>query len=114
MKLTPFSDGLFLVVKRECPTCSLVEPVVRFLAADKEIGGSFRIYVQDDPDYLFDLMQKRDDTNLKWSYQFGVATVPILIRCQNGREVGRSTGWVREEWRQLTGLDSLGEGMPEF
>ena len=114
MKLTPFSDGLFLVVKRECPTCSLVEPVVRFLAADKEIGGSFRIYVQDDPVYLFDLIQKRDDNKLKWSYLLSIETVPTLIRFQEGQEVKRAIGWVREEWRQLTGIDSLGEDLPEY
>ena len=52
-----FSDGLYLVLKRECPTCSMIEPVVRALAADDDIGRSIKLFVQDDPDYLNDLNQ---------------------------------------------------------
>ena len=85
-----FLNGLYLVLKRECPTCALIEPVVRTMAADESIGKLIHIYVQDDPDYLFDLMQKRDDTNLNYSFQLGIETVPTLIHLQNGREVGRS------------------------
>ena len=34
--MATFSDGLYLVLKRECPTCSMIEPVVRALAADDD------------------------------------------------------------------------------
>jgi len=39
-------DGLVAVVKRECPTCQLVAPVLRELAA---AGVPVLVYSQDDP-----------------------------------------------------------------
>ena len=95
--MTNFSDGLYLVLKRECLTCSMIEPVVCVLAADDDIGRSIKFYVQDDPDYLNDLSQIRVDNQLKWSYLLGIETVPTLISFQEGQEDGRSVGWVREE-----------------
>ena len=95
--MNTFSDGLYLVLKRECPTCSMIEPVVRALAADNDIGRSIKFFVQDDPDYLNDLSQIRVDNQLKWSYLLGIETVPTLISFQEGQEAGRSVGWVREE-----------------
>src|SRR3712207_9034758 len=37
-------DGLVAVVKRDCPTCTLVEPVLRGLGA--------AVWCQDDPDWF--------------------------------------------------------------
>jgi hypothetical protein len=42
------SDGLIVVAKRECPTCTLVEPLLAALAAG---GEPLTVYVQDDPAY---------------------------------------------------------------
>ena len=39
-------DGLVAVVKRDCPTCVLVEPVLRQLAAS---GRKLTVLTQDDP-----------------------------------------------------------------
>ena len=41
-------DGLVAVVKRDCPTCSLVEPVLRQL---QEVSGQLTVYTQDDPSF---------------------------------------------------------------
>ena len=112
--MTTFSDGLYLVLKRECPTCSMIEPVVRALAKDDDIGRSIKFFVQDDPDYLNDLSQIQVDNQLKWSFLLGIETVPTLISFQEGQEAWRTVGWVRKEWRKLTGINSLGESLPEY
>ena len=93
-------DGLVAVVKRECPTCVLVEPVLRRLGA--------AVWCQDDPDW-FD----GDDTDLELSYRLGVETVPTLLRVEGGAETARVVGWSREQWEVLTGVAGLGEDLPD-
>ncbi|WP_448616936.1 thioredoxin family protein [Modestobacter sp. URMC 112] len=93
-------DGLVAVVKRDCPTCRLVEPVLRRLGA--------AVWCQDDATW-FD----GDDTDLELSYRLGVETVPTLLRVEGGRETGRTVGWSREQWEELTGTPGLGEGLPD-
>jgi hypothetical protein len=93
-------DGLVAVVKRECPTCVLVEPVLRQLGA--------AVWCQDDPAW-FD----GDDTALELSYRLGIETVPTLLRVEAGRETARVVGWSREQWEQLTGTSGLGASLPD-
>jgi hypothetical protein len=93
-------DGLVAVVKHDCPTCVLVEPVLRGLGA--------AVWCQDDPTW-FD----HDDTALELSYRLGVETVPTLLRIEHGVETARTVGWSREQWEVLTGVPGLGEGLPE-
>jgi hypothetical protein len=93
-------DGLVAVVKRDCPTCVLVEPVLR------QLGAS--VWCQDDPSW-FD----GDDTALEFSYRFGIETVPTLLRVEGGAETARTVGWSRERWEELTGVSGLGRGLPE-
>ncbi|MGY1660925.1 thioredoxin [Geodermatophilus sp. SYSU D00705] len=93
-------DGLVAVVKRDCPTCVLVEPVLRRLGA--------AVWCQDDPDW-FD----HDDTALEVSYRLDVETVPTLLRVENGVETARVVGWSREQWEALTGVAGLGADLPE-
>ena len=50
-----FEDGFHLVLKRDCPTCTLIEPEVRKLVESGDFGQNFRIHIQDDPSYLSDL-----------------------------------------------------------
>jgi len=107
-----FPDGYHLVVKRDCPTCALIEPVVRALAGSEK--SRLSIYVQDDPSYLADLEQARDDTALEQSFHLDIETVPTLIRYEGGQEAARAIGWVRKEWRDVTRIDGLGEDLPEF
>jgi hypothetical protein len=93
-------DGLVAVVKRECPTCVLVEPVLR------ELGAT--VWCQDDAGW-FD----HDDTELELSYRLGIETVPTLMRVEDGEETARVVGWSREQWEGLTGVPGLGADLPE-
>src|SRR3546814_16879300 len=72
------------------------------------------VYSQDDPGFPAEIPAVVDDTSLERSFRLGIETVPTLIRVEQGREVGRAIGWHREEWRALTGLDGLGDGLPEY
>ncbi|MCW2608234.1 MAG: uncharacterized protein JWO60_2927 [Frankiales bacterium] len=93
-------DGLVAVVKRDCPTCVLVEPVLRGLGA--------RLFWQDEvPD------GDADDTSLALSWRHDVETVPTLMRVRDGVEQARVVGWSRPQWEQLTGRSGLGDGLPE-
>ncbi|MDQ3897151.1 MAG: thioredoxin family protein, partial [Actinomycetota bacterium] len=93
-------DGLVAVVKRDCPTCVLVEPVLRALGA--------AVWCQDDAAW-FD----GDDTDLELSYRLGIETVPTLLRIRAGVETARVVGWSREQWEQLTGVSGLGPALPD-
>jgi hypothetical protein len=102
----------FIVVcKRECATCHMIVPVLKELTlGDRTVA----IYTQDDPSFPDGISRVFDDTSLERSYRLGIETVPTLIRLENGREVGRTAGWDRAQWRTLTGLERLGEGLPDF
>lgn len=93
-------DGLVAVVKHECPTCVLVEPVLRDLGA--------AVWCQDDAGWF-----GHDDTELELSYRLGIETVPTLMRVEDGEETARVVGWSREQWESLTGVDGLGPALPE-
>ncbi len=107
MKL--LDDGLIAVVKRDCPTCELVVPVLRSI--DRS-AMPLEVYVQDDPHYNEGLRNVVDDHELETSYKLDVETVPTLIRVRGGAEVSRIVGWNRDEWRSLTGIADLGGALP--
>jgi hypothetical protein len=100
------SDGLVAVVKRECPTCELVTPVLAQLGADVEI------YSQDDPAFPPGL-GARDDTELAVSFALDIDTVPTLVKLHGGAETERVVGWERSQWERLTGRTGLGPGLPD-
>jgi hypothetical protein len=102
-------DGLVAVVKRDCPTCTLVAPVLRDLAA----RGALRVYSQDDPTFP-EGITTADDTSLDVSFALEIDTVPTLLRLVGGAVTGRTEGWSRERWEQLTGLTDLGVDLPDF
>jgi hypothetical protein len=106
-----FSDGLHLVVKKDCPTCTLIEPVIRDMAA---IGESLYIYVQDDMSFLSDLPITEDDTSLEQSYHLDIETVPTMIRMEDGIEVERIVGWSQEDWQTFTGIEDIGKQLAPF
>jgi thiol-disulfide isomerase/thioredoxin len=108
---TNFLDGLHLFVKRDCPTCQLIEPSIYQLA--KETDQLVAVYVQDDPTIFSGLNAVRDDTALEQSHHFQVETVPTLVRIKNGQEISRAIGWHRSDWQDVTGLDSIGAELPE-
>ena len=99
-----------VVAKRDCPTCDLVQPVLREIAAS---GAPLTVYTQDDPAFPEGLAPV-DDRSLEQSWRLGIETVPTLIRLEGGAETGRTAGWDRAKWSQVTGLDPLGTALPDF
>src|SRR5262245_585713 len=108
--MIPLPDGLIAVVKRDCPTCRLVEPVLAQIAAETTLT----VYTQDDLTFPSNVANVIDDTSLERSYHLQIEIVPTLIRAENGVETTRIVGWRRDEWRTFTGLESIGEGLPEM
>jgi len=103
-------DGLVVVAKRDCPTCVLVAPVLGELAAK----GALTVYSQDDPSFPETVTMVEDDTDLEQSFRLGIEIVPTLIRMADGREVARTYGWSRAEWRRIVGDPNLGATLPEL
>ena len=101
-------DGWVAVVKRECPTCVLVAPVLQQLAG----AGPLTVVSQDDPAFP-DGTTVVDDRELEASWRLGIETVPTLLRVEHGVEVARTVGWLRTEWETLTGVPELGSGLPD-
>ena len=89
----PIADGLLAVVKADCPTCQLVGP----LLAQMDV----RVVSED------------DDAGLATSYELEVETVPTLLVVKGGDEIERLVGRDRASWRRVSGLDGLGDGLPE-
>ena len=102
-------DGLVAIVKRDCPTCALVVPVLAELGADPTTR--LTVVTQDDPTFP-DGIDAIDDTDLTLSFALDLDTVPTLLRIEGGREVARTVGWSRDQWEAFTGRTGLGEGLP--
>ena len=102
-------SGIVAFVRRDCPTCEVVAPVLARLGREL----SLTVYTQDDPAFPSQL-EPLDDTSLEHSWHAGIDTVPTLLRVQDGGEIGRVVGWHRAEWEQLTGIEGLGPDLPEF
>ena len=112
--MTPLPNGLIVVAKRACPTCTLVEPLLHTLAHS---GQPLTVVVQDDPAYAAGLAGPADvrlDDTLEQSFRLGIEFVPTLIRVEGGVEVARTHGWHRGDWRQISGLPGLGQALPEL
>jgi hypothetical protein len=103
----PLPDGLVAVVKRDCPTCTLVVPVLQEISRH----GPLVVATQDDPSFPPGL-DVTDDTALDLSYDLDIETVPTLLRIEEGREAARIVGWSREQWEVFTGIGPLGDGLP--
>jgi hypothetical protein len=105
----PLPDGVVAFVKRDCPTCALVAPVLTQLAGKLEL----HVYSQDDPGFP-EGVAVLDDTSLEMSWRCGIEAVPTLLRVAGGVETARCVGWQRGEWEALTGVPGLGAGLPEY
>ena len=105
------TDGLILFCKKECATCTMIVPVIKELSKGDK---SLTIFTQDDPGFPEGIPGVVNDTLLEHSYHFQIETVPTLISLENGQEIRRTVGWDREEWRTITGIKGLGEGLPPF
>jgi hypothetical protein len=108
-------DGLVAVVKRDCPTCVLVSPVLADLERRlAEQGSQLTLYTQDDPAFPAEITERRDDTDLDVSYRLGVDTVPTVVRVREGQVLDRVVGWDREAWERFAGVDGLGADLPPW
>lgn len=107
----PNTASLALFVKRDCPTCQLIEPAIAELAA--RLGDDLLIYSQDDPDFPPGLSVV-DDTQLEQSFHRAIEIVPTLIRRSADNHESRIEGWDRAQWREFLNLPALGEGLIEF
>ena len=74
-------NGLIAVVKRDCPTCELTEPVLATLAE----STSLTVFCQDDPAFPASVPHEYDKS-LDVSHQLKIEVVPTIIRRQDGRE----------------------------
>jgi hypothetical protein len=110
MSRTQLSDGLVAFVKRDCPTCELVEPVL----ASMQSSADLTVFTQDDPTFPEGVKGVIDDTTLEQSWHNNIETVPTLIRVADGVEVDRIVGWERSSWEAFTGLEELGVGIQDW
>ena len=99
------------VVKDDCETCHLVAPVLGEIAGN---GHDLAVYWQDDAAFLAPFLASGviDDRGLEQSVRLRIDTVPTLLRLEGDRESGRVVGWNLSEWRSLTGMAELGNGLP--
>ena len=103
-------DGLIAVVKQDCPTCRLIEPVLSFLAQAQPL----QVYTQDDTHFPAGVSNVIDDRELEFSYHLEIEIVPTLIQVQQGKEVARVIGWNKSEWQAFTAMPHLGQDLPDF
>ena len=106
------STGIVAFVKRDCPTCELVAPVLAELAKQLAKGVGLSVYTQDDPSFP-EGVDAVDDSSLEVSWHHGIEAVPTLLRVEQGVEQQRVLGWHRAEWEALTGASDLGPGLPD-
>ncbi|HAA90940.1 MAG TPA: thioredoxin [Rhodospirillaceae bacterium] len=99
-------NGWIAVVKRDCPTCALIAPL---LATE---AHRIAIACQDDANFPDTVSTVIDDRELAWSHELGIEIVPTLIRRDGGAETGRTVGWHRDEWQTLLEDDHLGADLP--
>ena len=97
-------DGVIAFVKRDCPTCQVVMPVLAELEAR---GRLTAVFVQDDPGFFASLSTRVDDTTLERSYRADIDTVPTLIELSRDEEQRRLVGWSQEEWAEFFSISEL-------
>ena len=107
--------GLVAVVKEDCPTCRLVEPVLEELA--RRVGSELLIISQDTVDFAQPPedsgARQIHDRDLALSDALAVEIVPTLFRRERGRTVESSVGWHREQWTAVSGINGLGADLPD-
>lgn len=103
----PTSDGLYIVCKRDCETCVMIQSVFEQIAKGRL---PVTIYSQDDP--AFPNKTAVYDQTLEASFRLNIETVPTLLRLENGVEVERAVGWNRADWERIAEIKNLGDGLP--
>lgn len=107
--MTTLADGTHIFVKRDCPTCELVVPVLTELRS----AGPVQVITQDDPQFPDGMVDVTDDTTLDLSWHNDIETVPTVIVVKDGTEVERTVGWDRPSWERVTGVSGLGANLPD-
>ncbi len=103
-------DGIVVVVKQDCPTCSLVVTALEQLI---DTGLTVTVVSQDNPEFPASIDGVIDDRMLTLSWHHQIETVPTLLLVQDGKEVQRTVGWSRQEWESLSGASNLAPELPE-
>ena len=98
------ADGFVVFVKRDCPTCELIVPVLEQLCESKILQT---IFTQDDASFP-ELPITSDDTSLEVSFSHRIETVPTLLKIQDGIEVDRTVGWSQDTWKAFLDIEDLG------
>ena len=70
------ADGFVAFVKKDCPTCELIVPVLEQLTESEVLRT---IFTQDDPSFP-NLPITSDDTSLEVSFLHEIETVPTLLK----------------------------------
>jgi len=97
-------DGFVAFVKQDCPTCTLIEPVLSQMV---EIGILKTVFSQDNPEFP-SLKVTEDDSDLELSFKYEIETVPTLLKVSEGKEIGRIIGWLKDEWEIFCEVKNLG------
>jgi hypothetical protein len=105
-------DGVVVVVKRDCPTCRMTEPVLAQI--DESLDVTLTVFTQDDPSFPAGVGKVVHDDDLAVSYHHEIETVPTVMRVVNGVEAERTVGWSRDDWQRVTGVDQLGSDLPDM
>ncbi len=101
-----------LFLKRDCPTCQLILPVIDELRAAPNVA--LTIYSQDDPSFPEGGIAI-DDSELEHSYRANIEVVPTLIRHgATAEQDARTQGWDRQLWRELSSIAELASELIEF
>ncbi|PCJ28032.1 MAG: thiol reductase thioredoxin [SAR86 cluster bacterium] len=113
MNQSTSSSSYALVVKKDCPTCALIEPMINNLTEGSVT--SLTVYVQDDASFPKNVANLIDDTQLEFSYKNTIEIVPTLIRLNSdGKEESRIVGWDKQQWQEFTGINDLGAKLIDF
>ena len=99
-------DGVAVVVKRDCPTCRMIEPVLAQLDTASDV--TLTVFTQDDPTFPTGVGKVVHDDDLAVSYHHRIETVPTVMRLEDGIERERTVGWSRDQWEALSGARGLG------
>jgi hypothetical protein len=106
-------NGTLAIVKRDCPTCELVAPVIVRL---QQQGFLDLVASQDDP--LFPQgAEVLDDRTLERSWHMRTDTVPTIVRFVDGQEVARLEGWNVAQWDEFfpaAGIASTHHDLPHW
>ena len=81
------------------------------LAAMRAAGLDLDVVTQDNRTFPEGLSPRLDESLLE-SHRLGIEIVPTVVAYnRHGQETGRVFGWNTAEWRALSGVDGLGEGL---